>query len=103
MSTTLGLVLAADPSGEGAKAGPWGLAIILLLCVGCYFLFKSMSKHLRRVREQFPDEEHLPTAGGTRTTHTADKPIPTSLVKSAGSADAPVQPAAGAPSPDVPE
>jgi hypothetical protein len=41
-------------SGEAAKSGPIGLAIILLLCIVCYFLFKSMSKHLRKVREQFP-------------------------------------------------
>lgn len=44
-------------SGEAVKSGPWGLAIILVLCVACYFLFKSMSKHLRRVREDFPRQE----------------------------------------------
>lgn len=44
----------AAPSGEAAKAGPWGFAIILLLCVACYFLFKSMSRHLRKVRDEFP-------------------------------------------------
>lgn len=42
-------------SGEAVKAGPIGLAVILLLCIACYFLFKSMSKHLRNVRENFPD------------------------------------------------
>jgi hypothetical protein len=41
-------------SGEAAKSGPIGLAVILVLCVVCYFLFKSMSKHLRKVREEFP-------------------------------------------------
>jgi hypothetical protein len=41
-------------SGESKKSGPIGLAVILLLCVACYFLFKSMSRHLRRVREDFP-------------------------------------------------
>ncbi len=41
-------------SGEAAKSGPIGLAVILILCIGCYFLFKSMSKHLRKVREEFP-------------------------------------------------
>jgi hypothetical protein len=41
-------------SGEAAKSGPIALAIILILCVACYFLFKSMSKHLKNVREQFP-------------------------------------------------
>jgi hypothetical protein len=42
--------------GENKKSGPIGLAVILLLCVACYFLFKSMSKHLRRVREEFPTD-----------------------------------------------
>ena len=41
-------------SGEAAKAGPIGLAVILLLCIASYFLFKSMSKHMRNVRENFP-------------------------------------------------
>lgn len=41
-------------SGEAAKSGPIGLAVILILCIVCYFLFKSMSKHMKKVREQFP-------------------------------------------------
>jgi hypothetical protein len=41
-------------SGEAVKSGPIGLAVILVLCVACYFLFKSMSKHLKTVREDFP-------------------------------------------------
>ncbi len=49
---TIALELAK--SGEAVKAGPIGLAVILLLCIVCYFLFKSMSKHMRRVREEFP-------------------------------------------------
>ena len=49
-------LLLAAPSGEAAKSGPWGFAIILLLAVAFYFLFKSMSKHLRKVREKFPDD-----------------------------------------------
>jgi hypothetical protein len=54
--------LLAAPSGEAAKAGPWGFAVILLLAVAFYFLFKSMSKHLKKVREQFPDDQ--PPQGG---------------------------------------
>lgn len=52
-------------SGEAVKAGPIGLAVILLLCIACYFLFKSMSKHLRNVRENFPDvsPKNDPTPG----------------------------------------
>jgi hypothetical protein len=49
---TAGQILAR--SGEGWKSGPIGLATILVLCVAVYFLFKSMSKHLRKVREEFP-------------------------------------------------
>ena len=56
-------------TGEAAKAGPIGLAVILLLCIACYFLFKSMSKHMRVVREQFPDGQTPP----------APTPAPTDL------------------------
>jgi hypothetical protein len=58
-------VLAAEPlarTSEGMKSGPIGLAIVLLLCIACYFLFKSMSGHLRRVREDFP--KNPPTGPG---------------------------------------
>ena len=47
------LVLLAD-SGEAKKAGPLALAIILVLFIACYFLFRSMSRHLRKVRTEFP-------------------------------------------------
>lgn len=52
---------------ESKKSGPIGLAVILVLCVVCYFLFKSFSRHLRKVREQFPDG---------RTAPPADAPLP---------------------------
>ncbi len=60
MSGALLLALGVHPqaankcTGECDKSGPWGLAIVLLLCILCYFLFKSMSKHLKKVREQYP-------------------------------------------------
>lgn len=47
-------------SGEGWKSGPLGLAVILALCVASYFLFKSMSKHLRKVRDEFPVDTEKP-------------------------------------------
>ncbi|MDQ2796691.1 MAG: hypothetical protein M3Y06_05950 [Actinomycetota bacterium] len=53
----MSLVVLAEPlakSGEAVKAGPIGLAVILIMCIACYFLFKSMSKHMRNVRENFP-------------------------------------------------
>lgn len=58
------LVLAAK-TGEAAKAGPIGLAVIVLLCVACYFLFKSMSKHLRNVRDNFPGDRPADPADRT--------------------------------------
>lgn len=43
--------------GESKKAGPIALVVILVLCVACYFLFRSMTRHLRKVREEFPDDD----------------------------------------------
>ncbi|HSY15129.1 MAG TPA: hypothetical protein VK816_04010 [Jatrophihabitantaceae bacterium] len=40
--------------GEDQKSGPLGLVVILVLCIGCYYLFKSMSKHMRKIRDDFP-------------------------------------------------
>lgn len=47
-------------SGEAKKAGPLALAMILLLAVASYFLFRSMSRHLRKVREEFPSTSRAP-------------------------------------------
>jgi hypothetical protein len=49
-------------TGEAAKAGPIAFAVILVLCVACYFLFKSMSRHMKRVRENFPVDPPEPPA-----------------------------------------
>ena len=65
-------------TSEGSKSGPLGLVLILVLCVACYFLFKSMSKHLRKVREEFPTE--LPPPPGTAAAASAEpvseEPVP---------------------------
>lgn len=53
LSSLAGVNRQADScTGECLKSGPWGFAIILLLAIACYFLFRSMSKRLKRVREQ---------------------------------------------------
>ncbi len=44
------LLLAGEDSG---KAGPLGLLVVVLLGIACYFLFKSMSGHLRKVQNGF--------------------------------------------------
>ncbi|MCU1657051.1 MAG: hypothetical protein JWO57_1707 [Pseudonocardiales bacterium] len=89
-----GAVLA---SGESKKSGPIGLAVILVLCVACYFLFKSMSKHLRRVREDFP-------AGDAGATIPPAGPAPATSLRKAPrepAADQPPAPSPGTP-PDAP-
>lgn len=50
----------AAPTGEAAKAGPIALLVILLLCTACYFLFRSMTKHLKKVRDEFPGQPPVP-------------------------------------------
>ena len=56
-------VLADDDSGgESKKAGPIALLVILLLAIACFFLFRSMSKHLRRVRDDFPAGDRAPAS-----------------------------------------
>jgi hypothetical protein len=39
-----------DSGSEAQKSGPLGLVVILVLCVACYFLFRSMSRHMRKVQ-----------------------------------------------------
>ncbi|MCW2603527.1 MAG: hypothetical protein JWN61_1662 [Pseudonocardiales bacterium] len=58
------VVVAAPPNG---KAGPVALFVIVLLCVAAYFLFRSMSRHLRRVPEEFAP----PTTQGAEDTQPA--------------------------------
>jgi hypothetical protein len=78
-------------SGEAVKSGPIGLAIILILCIACYFLFKSMSRHLKTVREDFPkDEAPSPAAATPSAAATAAEP----------EVDQPAAPPAAPPSPE---
>ena len=69
-------------AGENQKSGPIGFAVILVLCVACYFLFKSMSKHLRKVRDQAAADEQQ--AGGGESAPADEPAAPT-----AGPADPP--------------
>lgn len=61
------MISADDCTGECLKSGPWGLAIVLLLCVACYFLFRSMSRHLKKVRVDFPSDQP-PAAAAPKAT-----------------------------------
>ena len=60
--------------GEAKKAGPIALAVILVLAVVCYFLFRSMTRHLRKVREQFPVDDAPPEPDNPRDTPGAGPP-----------------------------
>ena len=88
----LGDVLAK--SGEAAKSGPIGLAVILILCIACYLLFKSMSKHLKKVREDFrepsPGQEwRAEPPGAVRSTEPPGGATPTRPTASDGSISSP--------------
>jgi hypothetical protein len=61
-----GLLLAAGDDQQ--KAAPLGLFVLLLLGVTCYFLFRSMSRHLKRVREDFPIDATVPGSLGAPST-----------------------------------
>lgn len=43
-----------DVGDETHKAGPIAILVIAILCIACFLLFRSMSKHLRNVREDYP-------------------------------------------------
>jgi hypothetical protein len=84
-------------SGEAAKSGPIGLAVILILCILCYFLFKSMSKHLRTVRQNYPADEDAAARERVRTP-TVDQPAESVVLdKPAAAADAVDDPPPAAP------
>ena len=69
-------ILARAKGGEGVKSGPIGLAVILVLCIAAYFLFKSMSKHLKRVRDEFPSAPPEPAQPAESPDTTADSEPP---------------------------
>ena len=67
-------VLADDSGGEAKKAGPIALLVIMLLVIACFFLFRSMSKHLRRVRDEFPTGK--PPAQSAKEPNEPNEPPP---------------------------
>jgi hypothetical protein len=79
MITALALLADDSGGGESKKAGPIALVVILLLCVACYFLFRSMSRHLRKVREQFPVDDAKPPERPAD-----DRPAPPTMPNSKG-------------------
>ena len=41
---------------SGSLAGPLGLLVIVLLCIGTVLLIRNMNKRLRRLPDRFPDQ-----------------------------------------------
>lgn len=97
MSSAIVLATTLLAGGENKKSGPIGLAVILVLCVACYFLFKSMSKHLRRVREEFPDD--APAQGGELSKAPARPPVIKPATGETRASDTAAQPAEPPPPP----
>jgi hypothetical protein len=52
MNASLASAVLAD--SDSGKGGPIGLFVVLLLIIAVYFLYRSMSGHLRRLPEKFP-------------------------------------------------
>jgi hypothetical protein len=50
-------VLAESDTGKGS---PIGLFVVLLLIIAVYFLYRSMSGHIRRLPEKFPQAGQPP-------------------------------------------
>jgi hypothetical protein len=70
------MIHATIAAAESGKAGPLGLLVLVLLCLACYLLFKSMSRHLRKVRDEWPGDQRIshPTDGnGTEPPPSPDK------------------------------
>ena len=86
-----------DDLGDGV-AGPVGLLIIVLLVIALVFLMRSMNKHLRRVRDEFPDDEtlarmraaELASRAGSRAARSVDRADTGDAV--GGEASSPVTP-----------
>jgi hypothetical protein len=56
VTTTASVIVLADDAGKGS---PIGILVVLVLCVAVYFLYRSMSRHLRKVPPTFdPPEDH---------------------------------------------
>lgn len=70
-AAAVGSLAAKAKTGEALKAGPGWFAVVLVLGIVCYFLFKSMSKHMRAVRENFPVSD-VPRRPAVRPTPSED-------------------------------
>ena len=80
-----------DGGGEAKKAGPIALVVILVLAIACYFLFRSMTRHLRKVREEFPRDDPAPSAPQPPADERTEEPAPPAIQQN-GTAEKPPAP-----------
>jgi len=80
-----------DGGGEAKKAGPIALVVILVLAIACYFLFRSMTRHLRKVREEFPGDDPAPSAPQPPADERTEQSVPPAI-QANGTAEKPPNP-----------
>jgi hypothetical protein len=78
-----GTVLADSDTGKGS---PIGLFVVLLLVIAVYFLYRSMSRHVRDLPDKFPQPNSAELAAdgqpapGTETDVVTEPPVVTKPV-----------------------
>lgn len=77
-----------DVGDEKHKAGPIAIVVIAVLCIVCFFLFRSMSKHLRRVRENAEAQQRDDAGGSVSGETPADASTPADAPPVVGAARA---------------
>lgn len=77
-------VLAESDTGKGS---PIGLFVVLLLIIAVYFLYRSMSGHLRRLPDKFPGYDGRTGAPPNDAAPSAGQPGPGGSANSPGPAD----------------
>ncbi len=94
--TGLPIVVLAD--SDTGKGSPIGLFVVLLLIVAVYFLYRSMSGHLRRLPDRFPGQGRAAGTGAEAT------PAEATPAAGAGAEPTPAeQPRAGTPQDELPQ
>lgn len=65
------LLLAAGPAladSDTGKGSPIGIFVVLILVIAVYFLYRSMSRHIRKLPNSFNKADALPKDEGDAST-----------------------------------